>query len=414
MMHRVFTSERLAGFVCELGPHGKYSRVAYWLAIVIILVHYRGLITVNSLRAEYNHFDEPNWMWISAEVWKHVRAGDWHGEFWTREYADWGTTNPQLGKYFMGAPLDHYLRTNPDIPLHEFGNFGDTKNPRIWPNERLYYPARIQSAVFAMLTALLLVDLAAALFGSWTALFACLWFVSHPYIRVISFRAMTDACALFGTMLAFYGLFRKRTWAMVLVTGLGLGWAAATKMTCVLICAAICITLWLRVRSEGRRRLAYLFIPGLVLILALAIFYGTNPYLWRKPSGVMSMLSNRPGRSLSMFQVMAALFWDTLRPGGLENSAVFTRALRLAMLLYAAAILIRTRDLPRRLFLHGSFVFWGLLVLVVGVPWERYYIYGLPMICILAGYGCEVACRLTWPWLRSAVEKGRRLAVGVP
>ncbi len=413
--------QRVVARLWRRGPKGGqtgFSRLACWAAVVLAVCQFSPLLTVNSYRPEYHHFDEPNWIWVGCETWRHAVAGDWNGAFWLEEYAGWGAPNPQLGKLFIGAPVDFFLRVNPDVKLHEFGNLGDPADTATWPDPRLYYPARVQAAVFTMLTALLLVDLGATLFGGGAALAAVLWFAAHPYVEVCSFRAMTDACMAFGAMLAFWGLFRRRGWAVVLAVGVGLGWAAATRVNGLFMAPVVALGLAMRGRAEGRLGSAALQFAG-ALAIAAALFYGTNPLLWQEPLVGLKLIfghSAGPGpgqwttaRVALWVESFKGLFWDTCPTGALPGSALFTRTLRALALVYALAVLARSTDPDRRRFLACS----GLLalLLVFGVPklWERYFLPGLPMLSLLAGYGAAMFLRVVWPRLEEVVHAGRKM-----
>jgi hypothetical protein len=398
-----------------------FSRLAHWAAVVLAVCQFARLLTVNSERPEFHHFDEPNWIWVGCETWRHAMAGDWNGTFWREEYSGWGAPNPQLGKLFIGAPVDFFLRVNPDVKLHEFGNLDGPADTATWPDPRLYYPARVQAAIFTMLTALLLVDLGTALFGGGAALAAVLWFGTHPYVEVCSFRAMTDACMAFGTMLAFWGLFRRQGWARVLAVGVGLGWAAATRINGLFIAPVVALGLVMRARAEGRPGRAGIQALA-VLVLAAALFFGTNPLLWQEPLAGLKLIfghSAGPGPGLLTMGRLAlwgetfkGLFWDTCPTGGLPESSLVTRALRGLALAYAVAVLVRSTHLDRRRFLACSALM--ALLLVFGVPklWERYFLPGLPMLSLLAGYGAATFLRVVWPRIEETVRAGRRLESG--
>jgi 4-amino-4-deoxy-L-arabinose transferase-like glycosyltransferase len=233
--------------------------------------------------------------------------------------------------------VDFFLRLNPDLKLHEFGNLGDPADTATWPDPRLYYPARVQAAIFTILTALLLVDLGATLFGGGAALAAVLWFGMHPYVEVCSFRAMTDACMAFGTMLAFWGLFRKRGWAVVLAVGVGLGWAVATRVNGLFMVPVVALGLAMRGRAE--RRLGSAGIQALaILVLAAALFFGTNPLLWQEPlAGLKTIFGHSAGPGPGLWttarvalwvESFKGLFWIPARQEGRRFRRFFVRTLR--------------------------------------------------------------------------------------
>ncbi|GEM_PF-6744400 len=391
------------------------GRLVYWLAIGLVLRHFGGFITQDSYRPEFNHFDEANWIWISYHAWERAWNGAWSDPFWTEPYANWGSPSPALGKFFIGGPVWWFLEKNPDIALHQFGNFNSVREESVWPPFQLYYPARLQAAFFMLATTLLVMDLARQLFGFWVGAVTGFLFIHHPYIVSSSFRAMTDACGLFGMTLLLWGLFRRRTAMLALASGLGLGWAAATRLNGLVMTPALALTLGLRWR-RGETLGRTLGAVGLILGLTAATFFGTNPLLWSRPvEGFRLILAHRPGpdflpmRDVGFFiQLLKGLAlqasWDveTFQPRSPVGPLM-----GLVLAVFGLAIVVRTRQPERRLFIFVAFAVWGALLATMPVDWRRYYLPGVAPWVILTAYGLVVSLRMAWPWMMGKVREGR-------
>jgi len=390
----------------------KYDKLLFWIVCFIVINHYAEYIIHNPYRVEYSHYDEPNWIWVSYHSWDNLISGRWNSPFWKEEYGNWGNSSPQLGKYFIGAPVWWYLRINPDIKLHNWGNFNSIDNPSVWPDFRLYYPARIQSAIFMCLITLLLMDLVSTVFNPYVSAATALFFIMHPYVVSNSFRALTDACALFGLTIALWGLFRKKTMAVVISVGLGLGWALATKINALVILPAIIVGMFLRNRPNKHILSAIIQIL-LILAIALFIIYFTNPYLWQEPiyglkkiwghSGKDNVLTSRLGHYINIFK---GLFFQTSSTGLIKGSGLFERTIYICCFVFGLMILIKTRDSKRFSFVVISIIIWIMLLLSIPQDWERYYLIGIVPISVICGYGFVMAFKLI---ILPNIKKGQEL-----
>ncbi|HPS00450.1 MAG TPA: hypothetical protein PLA90_02805, partial [Candidatus Sumerlaeota bacterium] len=177
----------------------------------------------------------------------------------------------------------------------------------------------------------------------------------------------------------------------------------------------------MRERAEGRPGRAGIQALA-ILVLAAALFFGTNPLLWQEPfEGLKTIFGHSAGPGPGLLtmgrltlwgETFKGLFWDTCPTGGLAGSSLFVRTLCALALAYAVAVLIHSPHLDRRRFLACSALL--ALLLVFGVPklWERYFLPGLPMLSLLAGYGAATFLRVVWPWIEETVRVGRRLESG--
>lgn len=393
-----------------------HRKIPYWIGLLLILIHYGDFVIHDSHRPWRHHYDEPNWIWIGVETWRVVEQGDWDSPFWLEAHSGWGLANPQLGKYFIGAPAAWYLDRNPDIHLHRFGNFGEGSPPETWPPPELYYPARLQAALFTMLAAMLLLDLTASTLNGWTGLIATILFIRHPYVDAASFHAMTDACALFGTAFAFWAVFRKNVWAAATLGGLGLGFAAATRLNGWLIAPALLLGLWLKFRRDlgSRKTFGALAIP---IPLALAMCFATNPVLWRAPvEGWSRILRAAPDSGLihgmelgTLVDIFPAFFFEmTFSHDASPAHFAFCIVLSIWLAL-GLATLVKSRNKNRRLMAQLAITIWTLAIVTLPNVWDRYFLPGVLAQCPIQAYGAWLTIPLARSWIKRTIRRARKI-----
>lgn len=274
------------------------------------------------------HVDEGWWITSGKLSWdllfRHHRPDHL---VWTDGMRTWGSPNPQLGKYLIGASVNRFAEL-PPVPLvasdgrqelaagevvvaaaRQMGYQPDYDFLRSLEENRaagrvpppaILAAARRGVLVLALVAGALFWYLARTLAGEPAATVALLLWLANPALADHSARAMTDLPALTGVLLGLIGsvavarlgrLTRAGGVALVL-SALGFALGVATKLNVLApLAGALLVAVGWSVhdallppplRGERRRPIAWLWALALV-VLPVVLTFATNPMLWTRP-----------------------------------------------------------------------------------------------------------------------------------
>ena len=202
----------------------RYLRVGGVVALLLVLIVELG----SFIRRETQTWDEAC----------HIFAGY---SYWTR--GDFGTNpeHPPLVKLLATAPL---LSLPLQVPPHEkaFSKEEDfiAATRFLYANDadQILRRTRMAAALLTLLAAVLVFLAAREMFGTTAGLVALALFVFEPNMLAHGAVIATDmgmSCFLLATVYAFYRYVKKPSAVRLLLTGLALGLAMATKHSAILI-----------------------------------------------------------------------------------------------------------------------------------------------------------------------------------
>ena len=184
------------------------------------------------------HGDEGRWM-ASGDYYfqKFFVDRDWSYDTWRDDrFSSFGTWNPVIGKYIIGASLHlhglggRYTSLPPYYFEHNFAwNLAEGNVP---PQNELV-AARRPIAWMGILSTVLVFLLTRELSTSWLAsLFAAVLFVVDPLVMLASRRAMIDMPALFFSLLALGTAWQMLTNILRCRWRQAIGWGIALGVSC--------------------------------------------------------------------------------------------------------------------------------------------------------------------------------------
>jgi hypothetical protein len=364
---------------------------------------------------------------------------DWHEDFYAR-------MNPPVAKYIMGMYLALHGETVTDLSLQQkFEQFW--KTPQYLREQiprSLLLHARSVSVIFAALTLLLLYVIGRLLGSPVVGVLGALLLACHPIFRYHATIALTDSILTFfmtavvpATVLTVDLLLSKeatapaktlrphpsgRMVACVAMTAVIVAAAAGTKLNGALAAVFFAVSmfagLWLvPARSPGGPRtwpVAKVTVATAAgLGLALILFVGINPYLYRAPfSRLLSTLRVQgdwmlkqaldPGQPLwtAVQKVSAIGVHDFALPQSFffKSSAPVLFTIFLMGVLSMAVDVLRAQATRRVRVGKVTVLVW---VTVYGfgvgawipVTWDRYFLPLAPFIALVSGYGIVAVFR---------------------
>jgi hypothetical protein len=374
---------------------------------------------------------------------------------WQARFGNWGSPNPQLGKYLIGASVSRFAGL-PPVPLESADGSRRLAPHRLFvlasrqagirraydftlsreenraagqaPPPRILAAARRGVLATALLAAALLWWAAREVAGEAAAALALAGWILHPALADHSVRAMIDVPALAGVLLGLAGAVAvacrdelSRTAAVAIgLSALGFGLAVATKLNALAPWAGALLAAlaWVAVsgRLPRRRRLAAVWALALVVVPP-AISFASNPFLWTRTWEPIHGQPNRPAVLLSLAGTVARLQHpDRLEslPGRLAATARFLTGRDLGAAgriggalggvlalvgVAAAARALRARGAgePRArgalAFAAISGVTWAATVAWLPLPWDRYLLPLLPAYLVAAASGAVAVAR---------------------
>lgn len=353
--------------------------------------------------ADAAHGDE--WMWTtvgSRAFHTFFLERDLFGPFWGELYDTWGSYNPQVGKYLIGASL--YLSGYTGKLEVSHAPIGDAG---------MMAAARLPSALLGVASCVLLYLVVTYAADRWHGLVAAALLAAGSLLPLMSRRAMVDAPALAFSMAALFGALvtlravqgrRDQALRLAAATGVVCGLAAAVKLNAGLIfgiaAAALVAQAALAARSGRARALLPLACAGVIGLWAWAVFFVSNPFLYPDPAGGVRHMQQFNafvgGFSLSTPRIpqgkLRAL-WDSVGTYGPLGRLGLPGDQLLALVGLARFVLLVRRS-PSAAWEYGLglLALWGVLsYIVIGlwlpVDWDRYYLPLQPVNAALQAYG---------------------------
>lgn len=384
---------------------------------------------------------------------------DWHSPEWAKDYFKYGASNPQIGKYLIGASLyaHGYGRQDAGTLDHWKGSnkSGWKTVPGRRPTRDVVRAARLPIALMGIGTCLLVLVVGSLLGSRWAAVFSAALLATNELFRLYSRVVLTDVPEVFFACLTLLVLlWSVRRWdgrpasifARAGLVGVFVALATSTKLRALLaLLAAIATYLggssyyWVRRAStQGvARRPRHLLAAALVVVIAsTALFVAFNPYLWSHTVARTGQLlsighlgkvfqrnatlpkDQLPYREQALLTPEAKVLWfwrlnfvdqGVLVRGKSSPAAALWRIL--GVMLTVAGLVGLARDairdhrggLPP---LRACFLLW-VLVSVAGVlvwtpfRWSRYYLYLFPLWALLIGRGLELSTEPVIAWFKT-------------
>jgi len=399
---------------------------------------------------EYFHRDEANWVRVSIYSFRtFFLEQDYSDQGWSKPFRTFGSYNPQVGKFIIGASLwihgfrdfDGVIRWNRDKNLKWHIEQG------IVPSLEELCAARLPIAILTAGTALLVLVLATfaqrvllcgnELLGG---ILSALFFISHPLIQGWGRRASPDMPATFFSTLAvtlavmsglsLMGKLCKRSLMLGLAASVVIGLAISTKMNALLIWPVGFLSLsWVVPRkfeshSHRDNGLTKTVLANLVFVIGLppAIFVLTNPFLYHNTlSGIRHMMglsavvrsyrADYPGHALftipEKIRAFAGLGFGPLENlVQIQNIDIPIAGIGIIIMIY---ILLRRRPNREGVFIASMLLSWTVIIgmgvaLWSPLAWDRYYIPLTPIVSVWEGIGLA--------WLLTAVLRYSRTFIG--
>lgn len=409
------------------------------------------------LDAEEFHGDESHWTTAGQQAYYLVSTGQFSSPQWHEEFYFY--SQPQIGKLAIGAALAIAGRNGPrEIVDYDWQRLlpENRASGRV-PTDHELRIARIPGALAGWVTCLTLWMIGRSLGAPRSGAIAAILLASHPLWLANSRRAGLDTLAICLALLACWSaiaaakaVLRLKPWtesphllpraimrvvprslALGLLTALLGGLATGTKYVALLMAPLpICTVavLWLHAaaavagstddahrrdawRATLPRAVALAFVGTATLVLAFAVFVGTNPAFYRNPATqlvvsvrFLTTQADDMRRDSAAFQspvlvaaeIVDRAIWPTRFPEVVDHTlpdALVPGTYGTPVVaLGAAAAIVALRTRWRRAPLLPVATLWTALVFVglaLSVPtwWERWHLPLIPPLCLLAGCG---------------------------
>jgi 4-amino-4-deoxy-L-arabinose transferase-like glycosyltransferase len=287
----------------KTGESGHGSRTSRLPDFVLALA----LVTVALLRLWPGitdtpfHRDEARWVANAALLreWRHPLGPRWQDEGYPNHYGSLDELNrrraqPPLAMYVLGLGL---LVQGQGLPKTGYWIMSQDQQWNIdhgnKPSPGLLHAARRVNVVIAALSVLALYAIGALAVNRIGGVTAGLLYALHPIVLDTSTRAWADPLFVLLVALAAlagYALAKQPTWSRAVLLGLLLGLGGATKLSPLVLAAAIgglglVILAWTLVSRSARTPVLRGFAWKLIAVpvFAYAAFVAVYPYLWTAP-----------------------------------------------------------------------------------------------------------------------------------
>jgi ABC-type sugar transport system permease subunit len=329
-------------------------------------------------------YDEDDYLRAGQEFAHLVRLGDWAG-FLNTNYRP---EHPPLGKIaygfvLLGLPEQPLV---PDLPI--------TDPPAKSLPTELLHAARTEAAVFGTLTAFLL-----ALLNPLGGLMLAIHTFTIKYTSQVMLDGLAALMSL-STVFCYVKYKKKERWGWLLASALFLGLAADTKFLHGTVGFAVLLD-WLYTRRATLRqpaqRLRVLRAMLLWGMLAVAVFFASNPYLWPDPiarlqEALAAVHNTTTSRNVTQanYPVWQQLQWLSMPVPFQQNAAFLIPADTIIALLAIAGF-------KRSWKKESAFAIWLVFELVVlmlwRTRWPQYILVVTAPLAYSAGEGLAVAWR---------------------
>ena len=276
----------------SIDPPGTTTRISVVELVATLVVAVLAFLLAD-VAARGPHFNPDESRWLSRA---HYLAAltDPFGPTWADRYMTRG--QPPLGSYAMGAGL---LAQGRDLETNPPWNFSVPWEVNVVlgrkPVPQDLAAGRRTNAALTAVTTVALVAVATVFVSTPWAIAAGALFAVHPFTVYIGSIAMSDA--LFGLSIALAAwaaavLARRPTPARAILLGALLGLGGATKLSPLVVAAAISaggVLIWAARAVRHRRLVARDATPAIIGLLvgitAITTFVASYPYLWPDPIG---------------------------------------------------------------------------------------------------------------------------------
>lgn len=412
---------------------------------------------------------------IALPFFKGLELHSFHGDenYWLRssqyfkilfldrnlESREWGACKIEpVGKYIIGLALyvagyEGEIEELSRLKRWKFlkGYKWNVANGRM-PSRETLYVARFTMALLGSLTCLLIYWIGRVVWSGNAGIIASLLLAYNPLMLLCCKRAMTDAPVIFFMtanillMVCFYQSLLKRkalrTVVFAALIGLNSALAAGTKLNgalCVIIFACFCILVIgikgvnytfsesafgkASLRFKGDRELKMIISSLLISgIIALLVFVGTNPCLYKQPfQGALNMVNYRTtnidyqakhwGPALDSFEKkFNFVARNTLFPkhyttlGNIFKIPIdcILFLVGLATLLYTEIKYVFNNAKPslKSIIIIWTTVTFAAIITWIPLNWPRYYLPVIPCIVIVIGFCLDAIISKGWLFLK--------------
>ncbi len=416
------------------------GRCCDFFAALLVFVVFGSFLLIRLPNLRHFHPDEVNWIRVSVYSFRtFFIERDFSDEGWAESFRTFGSYNPHVGKFLIGASLW----------LHEYRDFeGIIKWQKgkglqwhiengIVPSKETLYAARLPMVFLTAGISSLLFLLSKTIWDYFSVdtgylpgfLVSVLFFV-HPLTPVLGRRTGLDIPAVFFSVLTIFAVFnsgilhiRKRyevsvVWMVLASTSLGL--ALSTKLNSLLVWIVVFAILgweFLVVSADWQSKKWVLVKVISVVLIPILIFIALNPFLYGNVvqhtkhmfslgSRVAGYRENNPRKALySLSQKLGAFLIIGFGPfEGLLSMSFPDVALVILGLLVLSGYLIKIGKQPERDYVIVLLLTWSLLVgggvlLWSPLAWERYYFPWVPISVVLQGLTLSWLFNLLWNFI---------------
>jgi len=379
------------------------------IAIVLAALLIPGIAETES----HYHGDENFWVPVGVQAFRtaFIERNPDH-PFWSDFFLSFGSPNPQIGKYIIGAGA--YLAGYHDVPVLSY----DFRQDPVWNKahgqvlpQEIVGAARLPVALTGALCGVFLYWLGVQVAGPVTGILAVVLFIATPVVWNHARLAMLDIPALmFGLLalnLCICAVTALRTGATnagvwIAACGVACGAAAGTKLNALLIPGICILAICLTGVKLPNRFDRYQVISGVVAILlwTWVVFFLSNPRLYPHPvAGIQDMLDISRIVASGEFAPLPTLasrisaVWTSLGDDGYIGSGGLPGS-RLWLIIGAISLTRALLQRPQgaRFSALSVIALWGIVNFVgitLWIPqnWDRYFLPFVPIVALLQAYG---------------------------
>ncbi len=379
------------------------------IAIVLAALLIPGIAETES----HYHGDENFWVPVGVQAFRtaFIEHNPDH-PFWSDFFLSFGSPNPQIGKYIIGAGA--YLAGYHDVPVLSY----DFRQDLAWnrAHGRVLSPeivgaARLTVALTGALCGAFLYWLGVQVSGPFTGILTVVLFIATPVVWNHARLAMLDIPALMFGLLALNLCIRAVTalrtgtvdaGVWIAACGAACGAAAGAKLNALLIPCICILAICLTGVTLPNRSDRYQSISGVIAMLLWmwVVFFLSNPMLYPHPVagiqhmlGLSRMVASRDSAPLPTLASRISAVWTSLGDNGYIGSGGLPGS-RLWPIIGAISLARALLQRPQgaRLSALSVIALWGVISFIgitLWIPqnWDRYFLPLVPIVALLQAYG---------------------------
>jgi len=281
----------------------SYLEISVWILFCAALGVYFLSVSLNKLFYDFAT-DESQWIWVSQRYFKELVKLDFKNSDWNQSFHTFGLNSPKIAQYVIGTGL--FIGGELDTKFDAMS--WDWQKGRDWNWRKDYTPpyrtlvyGRLLMPLVGVGCLLVFLFVITRILSRFSSAIAALVLACSPLLIDYSARAVLDAPAFFFSLLFIAALVAFK-WRQAfqtslskiiqysLIAGLCLGLAIGAKLNNLpLIGIWLACLAWVsvidfepRFRLKSRMLGRYLLAGFAGLIMALAVFIGSNPYLYSR------------------------------------------------------------------------------------------------------------------------------------